>query len=167
MDFSLDYPSTWEIEESIADYSAKQILGGDVFKESVRIVEFVSQDNRTKLVATTYDFIATGYRVSTPDIGWCRNSVTARFQDVNGATAVVNYKFFEDDGGNPAVTFDVILPKSSAWYPYSYSEKVVITLHHQYIFDFVAERGDINAYNNVKDVIFSSIIPNDKNPMGE
>jgi hypothetical protein len=167
MDFSLDYPSNWQIEESNVDYSTKKISGGDIFKESVRIVAFVSEDNKTKLVATTYDFIATGYRVSNPDIEWCRNSVTAQFPDVNGATAVVNYKYFEDDGRNPTVTYDVILPKSSNWYPHSYSERIVITLHHEYIFDFIAERGDIDAYNNVKDVMFSSIIPNDKNPMGE
>ena len=166
MDFSLDYPSNWQIEESNVDYATKKISGGDMFKESVRIVAFVSEDNKTKMVATTYDFITTGYRVSNPDIEWCRNSVTDRFPDVNGATAVVNYKFFEDDGGNPTVTYEVILPKNSNWYPYSYSERVVITLHHEYIFDFIAERGDIDAYNNVKDVMFSSIIPNDKNPMG-
>ncbi len=160
-DFSLDYPSTWEIEITTVDYTDKKISGGDIFKESVRVVAFVSEDNKTKMVATTYDFITTGIWISNPDIEWCRNSVSSRFPDVNGAAAVINYKFFEDTRGNPTVTYDVVLPKSSAWYPYSYSERVVITLHHEYIFDFIAERGDLEAYKNVKDVMFSSIIPDD------
>ena len=161
LDFSLDYPSTWEMQESTADYATKKISGGDIFEESVRVVAFVSEDNTTKLVATIYDFKSPGNRISSPDIEWCRNRVASRFPDVNGANAVINYKFFEDDGRNPTVTYDVILPKSSNWYPYAYSERVVITFHHEYIFDFIAERGDSEAYKNVKDVMFSSILPDD------
>jgi len=160
-DFSLDYPSEWVIKKSPADYSPPGIFGRDIFKQPARTVSFVSKDNKTKLVATTLDFIVPGNWVMNPDIEWSRNSVSARFPDVSGATAVINYKYFKDDRKNLVATYDVLLPKSAERYPYSYAEKVIFTLHHGYVFDLIAERGDIEEYNNLKYVIFSSIVPHD------
>lgn len=161
MDFSLDYPSDWMIKKSIADYSKNKIFGRDIFQQQARTVSFVSKDNKTKLVASTLDFIVPGNWAINPDIEWCRNMVSAQFPDVSGAAAVINYKNFKDERKNLVVTYDVILPESSNRYPYSYSEKVIFTLHHGYIVDLIAERRDIEEYNNLKYVIFSSIVPND------
>jgi len=132
-----------------------------VIKQPGRKIEFVGQYNKTRLEATTWDFISPGSFVISRDFEWARDSVTAQFPDVNGATAVTNNIFFKDNRNNMVATFDVILPKSSESYPYSYSEKVIITFRHDYTFKLIAERGNIEEYKNLKEAIFTSIIPND------
>jgi hypothetical protein len=160
-DITLDYPSTWEIKKSTADYTNNELSSRDIFKQPARIVSFESEDNKTKLVVTTLDFISAGNWIVNPNIDWTRNSVTNQFPDVNGAAAVINFKYFKDDKRNIVETFDVILPKSSKWYPYSYSEKAIVTLHREYLIKFIAEDGNIENYKNIRDVVFSSISPND------
>jgi hypothetical protein len=160
-DFSLNYPSTWEIKKTTAEFSNNLINGRDVIKQPGRKIEFVGKDNKTRLEATTYDFISPGAFVISRDFSWARDSVTAQFPDVNGATAVINNNFFKDDRNNMVATFDVILPKSSVSYPYSYSEKVIVTFRHDYSFKLIAERGNIEGYKNLKEAIFTSIVTND------
>jgi hypothetical protein len=160
-DFSLNYPLTWEIKKTTTEFSNNQINGRDVIKQPGRKIEFVGKDNKTRLEATTYDFISPGAFVISRDFNWARDSVTAQFPDVNGATAVINNNFFKDDRNNMVATFDVILPKSSLSYPYSYSEKAIITFRHDYSFKLIAERGNIEEYKNLKEAIFTSIVTND------
>jgi hypothetical protein len=160
-DFSLNYPSSWEIKKTTTEFSNNQINGRDVIKQPGRKIEFVGKDNKTRLEATTYDFISPGAFVISRDFNWARDSVTAQFPDVNGATAVINNNFFKDDRNNMVATFDVILPKSSVSYPYSYSEKAIVTFRHDYSFKLIAERGNIGEYKNLKEAIFTSIVTND------
>lgn len=179
-DFSLDYPSTWNVSEST--YTSYPCFGtatkrcyqneirttgpfdfsdDERLQKPSRIVTFTSADKKQKVVAFTADFLdhRTGKYVLNPTFERCADLVTANYPDVSGAV-VGDYTFMQS-GNTMSSGYTVIMPKTSAAYPLAYTMKNFVTLHHNYRFAYIADNAMIEKYRNLRDRILSSITLND------
>ncbi len=186
-DFSVDYPSTWNIEESTyTPYYCKSVVDtsrndyhvcfenetksigpfsfyeDDNVKKQSRIVTFTSADGTLKFVSFTQDFLDTmvGHWVLNPNMDWARHEFELRYPDLAASTYISNYKYFKNENKLTS-TFDVKLPKTSKYYPSAYTEEAVVTMRHIYTFAFVTDNENFDKYRNLKDRMISSIKAND------
>jgi hypothetical protein len=79
--------------------------------------------------------------------------------DVNGDTALSNYRYFIDDYKYMVMNYDIKIPEASACSPLEYSERVFMTYNHMYVFDFVTTEAPLEDYRNLRDAMMKSIVP--------
>jgi hypothetical protein len=180
-DFSLDYPSSWNV--SASTYTSYACVGtekkpcytkeissigpfdfseDDHRKKISRIVTFTSADKKQKVVAFTSDYrdnFVGNYQLD-PTLDWCRKLVTTNYRDVAGSV-VGDYHYLK--GGSTMVSdYSVTMPKGSAAYPLAYTMKNWVTLHHAYSIAFISDNANIEKYRDLKDRILTSVMPNDR-----
>lgn len=157
-DFSIDYPDTWKAPAVATAINSEGLYIPKTarIKTTSRVVTLDGRDNQTKFIATTTDFIVPGIYDLDPSIEWCRMSITPKFTDVS-YTALSNYeKKFTTLYLTPYVTFDVVLPSTAKDYPYSYTERYLVSYNHYYIFQFIT-RGDLEEYKELRDHMLLSL----------
>jgi hypothetical protein len=180
-DFSLDYPSTWNISKSsfilynCVSVEANRCYQTEIhtigpfdfnefaeLKKAVRIVTFTSADGEQKIVAFISDFTdgTNGNFILNPDLKWAQNQVTKDYPDI-GASAVGNYQYAKS-GNTMSSVFTVTAPAGSAEYPLAYTKKTFVTIHHTYEFALLSDNENIQKYYNLNNYIFKSITPADK-----
>ena len=179
-DFSLDYPSTWNVSESTyTSYTCTATANNrcyrnelktigpfdfsddDRLKKPSRIVTFTSADKKQNVVAFTSDFLdhLNGNYVLNPTLEWSKELVTVNYPDVPG-TVVGDYAYTQS-GNIMTSRHTVTMPKGSAAYPLAYTMKNFVTLHHNYRFAYISDNVNIEKYRNLRDRILSSITLND------
>jgi hypothetical protein len=179
-DFSMDYPSAWNISKSTYTSSIcgrtdtswcyqneLRTIGPFYFgemeglKKPARIVTFTSADGRQKLVAFISDFFDNANQNFgiDPNILWVKNRVTDSYPDVAGS-AVGDYQY-DRSGNSMTISYSVTMPVGSKAYPLAYKTKNFFTVHHNYEFAFISDNENIQKYRNLEERILSSITPND------
>ena len=164
-DFSLDYPSTWNITKSTFTlYNCNSVeanrcyqnetktIGPFFFNEDpslkkvVRIVTFSSADGNQKITAFTSDFLdnLNGNFILNPDLKWTQYQVTTNYPDI-GATAIGNYKYAKS-GNTMYSIFTMTAPPGSVEYPLAYTKKTFVTMHHIYEFTLISDNENIQKY---------------------
>ena len=85
-----------------------------------------------------------------------------RFNDVSGYSSVTNYEVrYSPQFQTPYATFDVYLPKTSSFYPYSYTERDLGSYTHFYTFRFNT-MGELGNYTEMKQIMFNSLKTEEK-----
>lgn len=155
-DFNIEYPNTWMERVSTVNSESLYIPKTAKIKATTRVITLDSGDGTTKFTAYTSDFIVPGNYDLDASIDWCQQSVTPRFFDVAGTSAMTNYERRFTTFQSPYVTFDVIIPPESSSYPFSYSERYQVSYSHYYIFEF-SNNGSINDYKDIKKRMLDSL----------
>ncbi|MDO9325679.1 MAG: hypothetical protein Q7T80_12070 [Methanoregula sp.] len=188
-DFSLDYPSAWNITKSTYTpyYCINNLeLGSSVYQvcyknetrligpfnfydesylqKQKRLVTFTSADGRIKLVSFSADFFdgLDGKVMLKPTNEWSQNQFELNYPDLTGyaPTYVGNYRFFTT--GNTVTSFyDVTMSRSTRYYPITFTKETVVTTHHVYSFAWVTDSENFTKYQNLKEYLLSSITIND------
>jgi len=180
-DFSLDYPSTWNISkttfilyncnsvEANRCYQTEIKTIGPFFfnedtnlKKAVHIVTFTGADGTQKIVAFISDFLdgKNGNYILNPDLKWAQDQLTINYPDI-GASALGNYQY-NKVGNTMSSSFTVTAPAGSVEYPLAYSTKNFVTIHHLYEFALISDNENIQKYYNLNNYILKSITPADK-----
>jgi hypothetical protein len=182
-DFSVDYPSEWNLTHSLyTRYFCQNVFDtsrtgyhvcyenetrsigpfnfyeDDTLRKPSRIVTFTSPDGTLKFISFISDFLDT-VDSQTPrnsSVEWARSEFEVRYPDLSASPYVTNTKFFRS-GNFLITTFDVILPESTHYYPTTYTEESVVTLHRVYAFAFTTDTKNFDRYRNLKDRILTSI----------
>jgi hypothetical protein len=155
-DFSIEYPNTWKEQISTVNSDNLYIPKMAKVKATTRVITLDSGDGTTKFTAYTSDFIVPGIYDLDTSIYWAQQSVTPRFFDVSGSTALTNYEKHFTAFQSPYITFDVIIPPDTASYPFSYTERYQVSYSHYYIFEF-SNNGTINDYKDIKKHMLDSL----------
>lgn len=181
-DFSMYYPSTWNVTKSIytpyicenvldpdrKDYHicyldektaiAPFIFGEDVnLKKPYRVVTITSPDNLMKFSSMTKDFKEgfTGYFRLNPDLQWCKELFALYYPNLSASNFISNYKYSSNGNAMQSI-HDVKLPNSN-YSPSAYSLKAIVTMHHVYEFGFSTDIEHFSKYQNLKDKMMGSI----------
>jgi len=176
-DFSVDYPSSWQITSStyFPDYCPGSFGPGkvgcysgavssigpfgfydDTAGRTARIVIFTSADGRLKFASFTQDFpgnLAGNLRID-PNIDWTKSEFLKMYPGLFPTNYVGNYQYFRS-GNAMAASYDARLPEG--YYPPAYSKKVVVTVHHLYSFAFITNSGDADRYRDLNQRMMQSI----------
>jgi hypothetical protein len=179
-DFSMDYPSTWNIAKSTyTSYFCKPVertgcyetelktIGPFYFgetaglKKPTRIVTFTSADGKQKVVSFTSDVLDNAHQNFgiDQDIKWAKDRVTDNYPDVAGF-AVGDYQY-DRSGNSMTIRYTVTMPVGSDAYPLAYKMKNFYTVHHDYEFAFISDTENIQKYRNLEERILSTITPYD------
>jgi len=158
-DFSVEYPSTWEIETLIyTPYPVGPfyVYNDPRFNTPYRVVTITSPDTTKKFVALTQDFEQAGTFSLKPTIAWCKEMFQRDYKDLSAANYLGNYKYFSS-GNAMASTYDVTLPEGTHYYPSAYTIKTIVSLRHVYYFGFFTDTVNFNKYRNLKEIMISSV----------
>jgi hypothetical protein len=179
-DFSMDYPSTWNITKSTyTSYFCKPIertgcyetelktIGPFYFgetaglKKPARIVTFTSADGTQKVVSFISDVLDNSHQNFgiDQDIKWAKDRMTDNYPDVAGF-AVGDYQY-DRTGNSMTISYSVTMPVGSDAYPLAYTIKNFYTVHRDYEFAFVSDVENIQKYRNLEERILSTITPYD------
>ena len=157
-DFQVEIPASWQYTESAISTVATNLNGRDLFKPTGRSVRFFSDTNLTSLTAKVYDFVAPGSQKLNQNIADTRAEITREYPDVTGEFAVQNYQYYQGSNLYMVLSFDVVIPPSSKYFPYSYSEEKFVTYNHLYVFDFVTTESSLTDYRALRDRLMGSIV---------
>jgi hypothetical protein len=158
-DFLIEYPDTWTVQNSTSTRVNNRIWSTpEILKEEVRHVTLLSEDRNTSMNITVYDFItpAGDHKIS-QNVQSVKDKITAEYPGVDGYKVVSGYKYFISDQKIMTVSYDLIFPEYSEWYPLAYTEQTFVTYSHLFVFDFISETGDLAKYNDLRYRMFSSI----------
>jgi hypothetical protein len=158
-DFLIEYPDTWTVQNSTSNHINNRIWSTpEILKEEVRHVTLLSEDRNTSMNITVYDFItpAGDHKIS-QNVQSVKDKITAEYPGVDGYKVVSGYKYFISDQKIMTVSYDLIFPDYSEWYPLAYTEQTFVTYSHLFVFDFVSETGELAKYNDLRYRMFSSI----------
>jgi hypothetical protein len=161
-DFTILYPSNWSVSTTSINTPKTPYVRNGLLKEDTRLVRFESKRGTVNFTAQTTDFIAPGNYVLDSLIDTAAKTVTMRFSDVAGHTAITNYDLkYTSQYQTPYVTFDVLIPQTSVYYPHAYTERNMGSFSHFYTFRFNTA-GNLGDYTEIKQVMFSSIKAEEK-----
>ena len=158
-DFSVEYPSSWTIENSIyPPYPVGPFYADNDphFNPQYRVVTFTSPDYTKKFVALTQDFERAGTFTLNPTIEWARQMFQRDYKDLSAATYLQNYKYFAS-GTGMASSYDVTLPEGTHYYPSAYTIKTIVSLHSEHNFGFFTDTANFNKYRNLNEIMISSV----------
>lgn len=166
-DFRVDYPEGWEITETITGVPDPVLYREGIFKPTSRLVTFQGGDGRTNFTVRTADYLNPGKQPFDTTMAWCQRTVSLRLYDVSW-TAVSNYQLRYTLKGTPHVTFDVIVPFGSVYYPHVYRERNMASWSHVYTMRFNAY-GNLTDYDAITKRMFDSLLTQEINfePNGE
>ena len=158
-DFSVEYPSSWTIENSIyPPYPVGPFYADNDphFNPQYRVVTFTSPDYTKKFVALTQDFERAGTFTLNPTIEWARQMFQRDYPDLSAATYLQNYKYFAS-GTGMASSYDVTLPEGTHYYPSAYTIKTIVSLRSEHNFGFFTDTANFNKYRNLNEIMISSV----------
>ena len=164
-DFMAKYPENWAVVCQTFILSDKTVYGSDMWKDEGRIVTFVSEDGKTKMMVSIRDFIQPGpNRYSfTPTIDTARKSVSGLFPNASSETSVYNFKYAKNDQQVFTSKYDVIFNPDSEYYPYTYTEETWITFNHMFNVNWIVINGmTLNDYRDLKYLMMKSILTEGK-----
>lgn len=167
-DFKVQYPDGWEIVEAVAAQPSYVLYGEGKFTGDSRVIRFESGDGKTNFTAQVTDLKVPGTYTQELGIAWCQNTVTPRLFDVSGTGgSLTNYEKRTTKRDTEYVTFDVIVPEGSVFFPYAYTERDFASWSHVYTFRF--NTANLTEYKAMKDIMFNSLKAQEiiKDPTGE
>ncbi len=158
-DFSVRYPSTWTIATSM--YTPYPVGPFFLYDDSrlvqpYRVVTFTSPDTTKKFVALTQDFEQAGYFRLNPTIDWSRAMFQRDYRDLSAANYLSNFKYFST-GTAMASSYDVTLPEGTLYFPSAYTIEAIVTERHAFYFGFFTDTKNFTLYQNLKEIMISSI----------
>jgi hypothetical protein len=157
-DFMAVYPSTWTVVNETFQMKDTTLYTRDIYQTDARMVTFTSEDEKLLMKVIIYDFITPGKYDMQPTIDKSRKAVALLFPDINSETAVYNFKYAQNEQRVFVASDDVIIPKTSMFYPYSYTEQSWVTWNHLFNVDFISRTGDLDTYKELKYRMLSSIV---------
>jgi hypothetical protein len=157
-EFKVDYPENWVVKNSTISTPSVPFIIGDVIRPNSRMVKFESPDSAVNFTIIISEFKQIGTTGFDPSMENCADSITQRFTDVSGTSAISNYqKKFTSKYQTPYVLFDATLKTTSKSYPYAYTEMDLVTPSHFYSARFNTP-GTLAAYTDLKSHMFSTLV---------
>ena len=137
------YPENWAVVCQTFTLDDTTLFGQDIWKSEGRMVTFVSEDGKTKMMVSIRDFINPGPNRYTfrPTINSARESVAQLFPNASSETSVYNYQYKKNEQMVFTSKYDVIFTPSSEYYPYTYTEETWTTYNHMFNVDFILVNG--------------------------
>jgi hypothetical protein len=160
-DFMAKYPATWEVRCETFTLTSTTLYGQDIWKPEGRMVSFVSEDGKTKMLVSVRDFLQPGpnrYKF-TPTIDSARKSVALLFPNAASETSVYNYEYKKNEQMLFTSKYDVVFVPTSEYYPYTYTEETWTTYNHMFNVDFVLVNGKtLDDYRDLRYLMMKSVI---------
>ena len=161
-DLDLKYPEGWTINES----SHEGIFCGERSQQNMcftryRTITFANPDNTLKFIVTISTFRDLGNYVLSNTQTWCENSIYRTYPGVSARDVIGYYRYFFDNKHQAVITYDVVMPKSSDYYPLAYTDKMIITQRYDYQFRFITDNENFDKYHNLKEWMISSATSTD------
>jgi hypothetical protein len=150
-DFKIEYPSGWEVIETIAPQPNWMVYGENKLRGDSRIVKFEAGDGKTNMTVRTTDLFLPDYINQDTTIIWVKNQIPPGTGGV-----VVNYEARVTDKKTPYVSFDIIVPEYSAYPPYAYAERDLVSWNHAYSVRFNTA-GNLTEFKDIKTRMFDSL----------
>lgn len=160
-DFMAKYPESWAVVCQTFTLDDTTLYGQDIWKKEGRIVDFISEDGKTKMMITVRDFLNPGPNryAFTPTIDSARKSVAMLFPNASSETSVYNWKWKKNDQQIFTSSYDVIFTPDSEYYPYTYTEETWTTQNHMFNVDFILINGQtLDDYRELRYYLMKSII---------
>ena len=169
-DLVIKHSASWTVKKEITPSTVAResriLYAVYSFKPDTRIVTFESEDG-VSLTAMISDFMVPGKSDLNTRIEWAGSTITPRFYDVAGLSHLTNFEVRYTEFKTPYVTFDVIVPEGSVFYPYAYTERDVVSYSHFYTFQFNAVGGNLTEYKDLKDTMFLSLMTEERIKMDQ
>jgi hypothetical protein len=160
-DFMAKYPQDWAVVCQTFTLDDTTLYGQDIWKEEGRIVSFVSEDGKTKMMVSIRDFRNPGPNRYTfrPTIDSARKSVAMLFPNASSETSVYNFQYKKNDQQIFTSRYDVIFTPDSEYFPYTYTEETWTTQNHMFNVDFIVINGlTLNDYKELKYYMMKNIL---------
>lgn len=155
-DFTIDYPSNWTIQTATVAFVPSRLNYLNTFKTDSRQITFRG-DSNVNFIVTVSDLVSPGFGKMGTDIGLCTDSISQRFPDVGGPSAMSYYTTkYTDKFHTPYVQFNVHLPDNAAAYPLSYTERDLMSYNHFYNFRFNTP-DTLENYDEIKNHMLDSL----------
>jgi hypothetical protein len=160
-DFVVEYPGGWEVVESYQPQPGKVLYPETNLIGDTRVVRFESGNGITNFTAYTTDLRAENTYDQDMTIAWSQKTITPRLPDISGTGgSMTNWEKHLTALGTEYVSFDVIVPEFSMYYPYEYTEWDLASRTHIYTFRFNTD--NLTVYKNMRYHIFNSLKTQEK-----
>jgi hypothetical protein len=160
-DFMAKVPAEWATTCQTFQLSDTTLYNMDIWKRDGRLVTFSSEDGKTKMMVTVWDFISPGPNryTFTPTIDSARKSVATLFPNASSETSVFNYKYTKNDQQIFTSSYDVMFNPDSEYYPYTYTEETWTTYNHLFNVDFIVINGlKLEDYRDLKYYMIKNVL---------
>jgi hypothetical protein len=142
--FMAEFPDSWTVQNETFTLKDTTINGRDIFKSEGKKVSFISEDSKTRMVVLVSDILVPNWYNYIPTIDNAKRSVVSLYPEVNGETAVQNYKNAYNNQKVMVSSYDVVLPNSM------YTEKFFMTYNHGWRIQFIVSNQTLDKYRELE-----------------